>query len=230
MAAWELLIPPDLEAWRSKLFHVETPIIMTFSKFNQYWPFVSNMWMEVAKRHKLKDGSINSWCSCRCHRDGTRNREVAGGVGLRNRSYYSLDCKVALKISRWEKNDEIIIQRTGEHMSPHSHSLAYMDQRSLNKGLHAIVKSVVDTYKFEKPAEICRYLKEGEHAKVFMAAGAEYLTWDRVRNTLNGAYTRPVKSRKTRKNLATSQSSRANGITNPSIDEPQRLEVCDGTQ
>ncbi|KAF8534573.1 hypothetical protein BDD12DRAFT_406979 [Trichophaea hybrida] len=50
--------PPDLQAWRDRLFHVAETIVMTEADWNTYWPHIDNVWShrstQVSKNGPIK--------------------------------------------------------------------------------------------------------------------------------------------------------------------------------
>jgi len=62
-----LSLPPELTAWRTRLFTLSAPIYITRDQLNQYWPYVDNYWVRNKRSKPLKDGSYTEYWWCRLH-------------------------------------------------------------------------------------------------------------------------------------------------------------------
>ncbi|RJE22901.1 Glutathione transferase [Aspergillus sclerotialis] len=57
--------PPDLEAWREKLFNVDKAITLTEEQFNTYFPHVDNVYSHRSTQHYKRKSFVSHYWDCR---------------------------------------------------------------------------------------------------------------------------------------------------------------------
>ncbi|KAI9369177.1 hypothetical protein BJX61DRAFT_520704 [Aspergillus egyptiacus] len=57
--------PPDLEAWRERLFHVDEMIVMSEEQFRTYFPHVDNIYSHRSTQHYKRKPLISHYWDCR---------------------------------------------------------------------------------------------------------------------------------------------------------------------
>ncbi|KZF19324.1 hypothetical protein L228DRAFT_41545 [Xylona heveae TC161] len=74
--------PPELGAWRQRLFALDEPVIIPYHQFEVYWPYVDNVWVRNKARGVKGTPLTNVYYSCRlCRKDnaGKMNDEEING-------------------------------------------------------------------------------------------------------------------------------------------------------
>ncbi|KAL4913646.1 hypothetical protein BDW62DRAFT_214032 [Aspergillus aurantiobrunneus] len=57
--------PPDLEAWRERLFHIDDMIIMSEEEFRTYFPHVDNIYSHRSTQHYKRKPLVSHYWDCR---------------------------------------------------------------------------------------------------------------------------------------------------------------------
>lgn len=95
--------PPDLQAWREKLFHVDDIIILTHEQFETYFPHIDNVYSHRStQRYKRKPFISHYWdCRMKGRPPGTPKSEDPAKK-KRKRSTRERDlCDVKIKITEY---------------------------------------------------------------------------------------------------------------------------------
>lgn len=58
-------LPPDLPAMRARFFSLDTPLILSQAQFDEYWPFVDNMYVKNKERPVTLDNTRSAYYYCR---------------------------------------------------------------------------------------------------------------------------------------------------------------------
>ncbi|KAL7930875.1 hypothetical protein V8C35DRAFT_311601 [Trichoderma chlorosporum] len=95
--------PPDLQAWRERLFHVDDVIILTHEQFETYFPHIDNVYSHRStQRYKRKPFISHYWdCRMKGRPPGTPKSDDPGKK-KRKRSARERDlCDVKIKITEY---------------------------------------------------------------------------------------------------------------------------------
>lgn len=76
------IYPP---AWRGALFAMRDPTQLPAEEFQQFWPYVDNIWLRQSKGR----GELDGVYYCRCWRSG-KNRSKSKGNGILSRASFTL--------------------------------------------------------------------------------------------------------------------------------------------
>ncbi|KAI9686023.1 MAG: hypothetical protein M1822_004006 [Bathelium mastoideum] len=57
--------PPDLQAWREKLFHIKEPITLSEEEFQTYWPHVDNVYSHRSTQKYKRKPFVSHYWDCR---------------------------------------------------------------------------------------------------------------------------------------------------------------------
>ncbi|KAL4888305.1 hypothetical protein BDV59DRAFT_206229 [Aspergillus ambiguus] len=60
-----ILDPPDLDAWRDKLFHVDETIVLSEDQFRTYFPHVDNIYSHRSTQHYKRKPLVSHYWDCR---------------------------------------------------------------------------------------------------------------------------------------------------------------------
>ncbi|GES61650.1 glutathione transferase [Aspergillus terreus] len=60
-----ILDPPDLDAWREKLFHVDETIVLSEEQFRTYFPHVDNVYSHRSTQHYKRKPLVSHYWDCR---------------------------------------------------------------------------------------------------------------------------------------------------------------------
>jgi hypothetical protein len=60
-----VLNPPDLAAWRQRLFDVSTPLTLTESQFSLYFPHIDNVYSHRSTQHYKRKPFVSHYWDCR---------------------------------------------------------------------------------------------------------------------------------------------------------------------
>ncbi|KAF1911763.1 hypothetical protein BDU57DRAFT_460588 [Ampelomyces quisqualis] len=107
--------PPDLDAWRQKLFHVDDTITLTEDEFSTYFPHIDNVYSHRStQRHKRKRFVSHYWdCRLKGRPPGTK-KSTDPDKKKRKRVARERDlCDVKIKITEYFDQQEYI-EQTGQ--------------------------------------------------------------------------------------------------------------------
>ncbi|KAF2255781.1 hypothetical protein BU26DRAFT_512739 [Trematosphaeria pertusa] len=107
--------PPDLEAWRERLFHVDDTITLTQEEFQTYFPHVDNVYSHRStQRHKRKRFVSHYWdCRLKGRPPGTK-KSTDPEKKKRKRVARERDlCDVKIKITEYFDGAELL-EQTGQ--------------------------------------------------------------------------------------------------------------------
>ncbi|KAL4881971.1 hypothetical protein BJY04DRAFT_207165 [Aspergillus karnatakaensis] len=60
-----VLDPPDLEAWRERLFHVDEMVVMSEDEFRTYFPHIDNIYSHRSTQHYKRKPLVSHYWDCR---------------------------------------------------------------------------------------------------------------------------------------------------------------------
>ncbi|KAL3470028.1 hypothetical protein BJX99DRAFT_58374 [Aspergillus californicus] len=60
-----ILDPPDLEAWRDRLFHVDDMVVMSEEQFRAYFPHIDNIYSHRSTQHYKRKPLVSHYWDCR---------------------------------------------------------------------------------------------------------------------------------------------------------------------
>lgn len=166
-------LPPDLPAWRERLFHIREPVTMPEADFNRYWGYVSNVWVPNGSVRPLQNGDQSRWYQCLLHT--TRSKQLAkveGGPANRQRARTSREetfCEAAIKVTH-STDGTVRLMRSNE--SDHDHDLDRIDKIRRNQALKRAAAAEVAAG--SRPAEVFANLNSFRDQLV--AAGGQWLT------------------------------------------------------
>lgn len=106
--------PPDLEAWRERLFNVDELIVLTNDQFETYFPHVDNVYSHRStQRYKRKPFISHYWdCRMKGRPPGTPKSDDPNKK-KRKRSARERDlCDVKIKITEYSPGAQIQIENT----------------------------------------------------------------------------------------------------------------------
>ncbi|KAF4943981.1 hypothetical protein FSARC_14803 [Fusarium sarcochroum] len=149
--------PPDLEAWRDKLFNVDETIVLTHEQFETYFPHVDNVYSHRStQRYKRKPFISHYWdCRMKGRPPGTPKSDDPNKKKRKRNARQRDLCDVKIKITEYfpdaqlelENSVDVIGQRLwtiqrvngnggngkGDGVAgPHKHTLARSDEIKKN--------------------------------------------------------------------------------------------------
>ncbi|KUI68739.1 AB hydrolase superfamily protein YdjP [Cytospora mali] len=166
-------LPPDLPAWRERLFHLREPITMAEDDFDLYWGYISNAWVPNGSVRPLQNGDQSRWYQCLLHT--TRSKQLAkgeNGPANRQRARTSREetfCEAAIKVTH-STDGTVKLMRSND--SDHDHDLDRIDKIRRNPALKRAAAAEVTAG--NKPAEVFANLNAFREQLV--AAGGQWLT------------------------------------------------------
>lgn len=176
--------PKDLAFMRHRLFEVRDKIELRIEEFEQYWPYVDNVWVRQHKAGTDKTGRLTTdYYACRLQRPTYTPKDVdkprqEGKPTRKKQIREGGTCQMRIKTIRHTGgyNGYTIVQ-VGDQIQ-HSHDLEHMDRVKRTTVLMDISRSEV--MKGFMPASVFTVMSQ--NAERLDEAGGRYLTRNDVRN------------------------------------------------
>lgn len=182
--------PPDLPAWRRRLFEVIEPITLSPDEFDTYWPYVDNVWVRRQSRD-YPTYRIEYW-NCRLQRTWVTKpppedqNSTLSQLSRRKQSKRQCGtCDMRLSVQHVTPdtpNAHVIIQRLANAGLSHSHDLPDSDMTKRNSVLLSTART--EASKGYSPAIITAAIRLTGRARDarLEEAGGRYLTRTDVEN------------------------------------------------
>ena len=173
--------PPDLPAWRQRLFNCdqsEMPLTLSAEQWASYWPYVDNAWSrkEVSLDHRTE------YFRCRRWRSETKSSRPVEAAIRKKKTRPAVKCRMAIKVTHQYSGD-VIISRGRECGDSHLDTLDEADQAkipSVFKDLAA--KQVAKGYAIADIARNLRGVDNPELRAAIQQAGGKWMSRQDVRN------------------------------------------------
>ncbi|RMZ80172.1 hypothetical protein DV737_g3082, partial [Chaetothyriales sp. CBS 132003] len=139
--------PPDLAKMRQRLFAVSESVEMSAADFEQYFPFVDNVWRRTKLGiDELAPGSNTELYWCRLRKAPGLKAQLPkptpeGKTRRRKREKPDKTCNMAIKVVRTDGPDNrVVISRTVSAHEEHSHDLGYIDSIKRNGAIMDVAR------------------------------------------------------------------------------------------
>jgi 2,5-diamino-6-(ribosylamino)-4(3H)-pyrimidinone 5'-phosphate reductase len=177
--------PPSLGLMRQRLFDVEDKIELSPSDFEEYFPYVDNVWRKCRTGEPQKDkNTLTEWYWCRLRKSSNYKPHVPkptpeGKKGRKKRVREELTCGMSMKVIHQDGvvKSCTIIRGVSAGMK-HTHNLDYMDQLKRNAGIMEVARK--EAVRGFLPASI--YSKMCEEQDNMNEAGGKFMKVSDVRN------------------------------------------------
>lgn len=177
--------PPNLGLIRQRIFELEDVIELTASEFEEYWPFVDNIWGKCRAGPPTTESGVTTewyWCKLRKpsnHKPQPSKPTPEGRKSRKKRTREDVNCGMSVKVIHTpgsEKSCRIV--RGVERDVKHTHDLDYLDSLKRNSGIMDTVRR--EAVKGFLPSSI--FGKMWEEPEKMREAGGTYLKMSDVRN------------------------------------------------
>ncbi|RMZ76690.1 hypothetical protein DV738_g4852, partial [Chaetothyriales sp. CBS 135597] len=139
--------PPDLAQMRQRLFAVPEPVELSVADFEQYFPFVDNVWRKTKLGvDELAPGSNTELYWCRLRKaPGLKPQPPKpvpeGKMRRRKREKPDKTCNMAIKVVHTDGPDKkVIISRTVSKDEEHTHDVDYIDSIKRNGAIMDVAR------------------------------------------------------------------------------------------
>lgn len=171
--------PPDLGAWRARLFAVDTsdgPLTLSAQEWAQYWPYVDNVW---SRKERLGD---REYFRCRRWRKEQNMKKPVVASKRRKMTRDAIACGMSIRAAH-QKNGEMILTRSAHCTEQHHDSLAEADRVKIPKIFLDLASQQVSLgYAVADVAKQLRGVDNPELRDELKAAGGKWLTRQHVHN------------------------------------------------
>ncbi|KAJ9654876.1 hypothetical protein H2198_006149 [Neophaeococcomyces mojaviensis] len=177
--------PPNLANIRQQLFDLKAEMEMSDTDFEQYFPFVDNVWRKsrAGETQKDHDGITEIYC-CRLKPSGqaktpTSKPHVEGKQQRRKRKREEKTCSMAMKVTFIESpSKRVRITRAVGPDEKHTHDLDYMDANKRNSAIMDVARR--EAHRAFLPGSI--FWKMQEEPEKMEEAGGKFMKVSDVRN------------------------------------------------
>ncbi|KAF2182357.1 hypothetical protein K469DRAFT_586563 [Zopfia rhizophila CBS 207.26] len=179
-------IPTDIATHRALLFALDTPVQLTPTVWDRFWPYIDNVWCVHQKPHPSPStGVAKVYGGCRLNRKTNFPPPVIHENSRPRQRREGGTCKAKFRLTVYPDGRRVV-ERTGEM---HSHSLEHIDSIKRNSGVRNLVLD--DFFKSWEAGGILAFLRDTSASDpskdVLKDAGGLYLSRQEVQNILNGA-------------------------------------------
>lgn len=200
-------VPPDLASWRQRLFQFNEGEIITLSseQWNQYWPFMTNVWTKHAAPYVTKrKRTIRIQWDCRFHKKNAPNSLGSGQRGKQIRIPTSCPAKL------FEHHDLESDSRDFTMTNSHNHSITELDMTKINTGVQSWVEGqLLQGFPCTAIEKVAKGKGNGASAPQNLHdAGGRYLSVKYIRNAANRLKIRAPTPRHVPGNVSTESQAR----------------------
>lgn len=166
--------PPNLAAMRQLLFALPEPIVLAKVYFDQYWPYVSNLWM---RNGKSRHGQVE-YFYCRLYR---KKAPETQGKGIRNRKIRDVQsCPMKLKIVLNHESGLVFLDRPLDQHLAHNHDLDAVDRIKRNEVLMDL--AAAECAKGYSYADVAQAIRAPRSEQALIDAGGRHFGRGDVKN------------------------------------------------
>lgn len=175
--------PARLGEMRQELFDLKDEIELPAEDFEEYFPFVDNVWRKYKLDPKDTEQTIDTFC-CRLrpsnqNKTSTPKPPVEGKQQRRKRKREEKTCSMLMKVTYIASPvKKVKISRAVPSDVSHSHDLDYMDQTKRNSAVMDVARR--EAFRGFLPGSI--FWKMQEEPEKMDAAGGKYMKVSDVRN------------------------------------------------
>lgn len=137
--------PPNLVAMRRQLFEVKDEFEMSAQEFEEYFPFVDNVWRKYRIDQKDNDPNCETFC-CRLrpsnqHKSSTPKAPAEGKQTRTKRKREEKTCPMLMKVTYIASPiKKVKVTRVTAPDLEHSHDLEYMDHNKRNTAIMDVAR------------------------------------------------------------------------------------------
>ena len=189
-----LSLPPGLFSLRQQAFHLNAQLVWTAEEFDQYWPFVDNIWVHNHTEPMTKKKTRKFYWYCRLWKnDADKKTEGQGRRAKRMRITPPCPMKLAM-IKHFDESDNLLtvtlnchVSKKNDAVNEHNHTLEYLDTIKINSAIK--LSAGQEVAKGYTPAVVNRNMqgvKYGGNLEALKIAGGLHFDLKAVHNAGKG--------------------------------------------
>lgn len=135
-----LVVPPNLSDIRQQLFELKNSITWSAQQFDQYWPFLDNIWVHNHTSSITKKQTQKSYWYCRLWKDEVEKKSEGHGIRSK-RMRVTAPCSIQLVMNKqFDDSQNLLTVKLDCHTSQkssqvHNHTLEFLDSIKINSAI-----------------------------------------------------------------------------------------------